>query len=395
MVSPDETSAIEPHQPLLVAIERAGLGLAGRRTARGRAWLPALALLVLALGGCTQLGPSLVKAGRNDYNVAVQQTNDEQVLLNVVRMRYSDNPLWLNVGSVTTQFNFAQGVSGGLDRDVDVLRYGWRVGADVRYSETPTISYSPLKGEQFVRNIMAPMNFRTFMLLANAGWDIERLMRLTVSRINGLGNAPAAEGPTPRTAPPYAEFQRAARLLGTLQSSGAIRFRHQEPATRTRPGLFFQPDALDSPEARELRALLGLEVTKRVYDLHILADKPSADSIGIELRSLVEMLNFLSISVEVPARDEEAGRVTVTRDASGQRFDWSRMMDGLFRVRSQGEQPTDAVVAVQYRGAWFFIDDRDIDSKDTFRLLNQVGSILAGETEPSQAPVLTLPVGGG
>ena len=107
------------------------------------------------------------------------------------------------------------------------------------------------------------------------------------------------------------------------------------------------------------------------------------------------MLNFLSTSVEVPARDEEAGRVTVTKDASGQRFDWSRMMDELFRVRSQSEQPTDAVMAVRYRRAWFFIDDNDIDSKDTFRLLHQVGSLLAGNTETSPAPVLTLPVGGG
>ncbi len=265
----------------------------------------------------------------------------------------------------------------------------------MRYSETPTISYAPLKGEQFVRNIIAPMSFRTFMLLANAGWDIERLMRLTVSRINGVANAPGAEGPTPRTAPPYAEFLRVARLLGELQRKGAVRFRYQDPAARARPGLFFDEEAIDWPEVRELRSLLGLEVTKRVYDLHILADQPSADSIGIELRALVEMLNVLSTSVEVPLRDEESGRVTVTRDARGERFEWSQMMDGLFRVRSQGEQPTDAVVAVRYRGAWFFIDDTDIDSKDTFRLLDQVGSILAGETQPSAAPVLTLPVGGG
>ena len=68
---------------------------------------------------------------------------------------------------------------------------------------------------------------------------------------------------------------------------------------------------------------------------------------------------------------------------------------GRRTARGRAWLTTDAVVAVQYRGAWFFIDDRDIDSKDTFRLLDQVGSILAGETAPSPAPVLTLPMGGG
>ena len=70
-------------------------------------------------------------------------------------------------------------------------------------------------------------------------------------------------------------------------------------------------------------------------------------------------------------------------------------MDGLFRIRSQPEQPSDAAVAVRYRGAWFYIDDRDMDSKYTFRLVDQVGSILAGRIEKGPAPVLTLDVGGG
>jgi len=43
----------------------------------------------LTLSGCAQLGPDLVKAGRNDYNKVLAQTEDEETLLNLVRMRYS------------------------------------------------------------------------------------------------------------------------------------------------------------------------------------------------------------------------------------------------------------------------------------------------------------------
>ena len=106
------------------------------------------------------------------------------------------------------------------------------------------------------------------------------------------------------------------------------------------------------------------------------------------------MAHFLSTSVEVPARDRAASRVTVTRTRDGHPFDWSPVMSRLFRVRSQAEQPTDAAVAVSYRGSWFYIDDRDMDSKYTLRLVELTGSILAGDTERGPAPVLTLPVGG-
>ncbi len=353
-----------------------------------------LAFAVL-LSGCTQFGPSLVKVGRNDYNVAIAQTDDEQTVLNLVRIRYADNPLYLEVGSVTTQFNFQQGADADLTRSGEVQRYSWRIGADVRYSETPTISYTPVTGQQFVKNVLTPMGYETFMLLANTGISIDRLLRLTASRMNGLQNAPEAEGPTPAEAPDYVEFARAAALLRELQKKDALRFRYRDPGKDTKPAMFIRPDALDWAETRELRTLLGLEVTKRFYDLHIIADKPNRDSIGIELRSLNRMVHFLSTAVEVPARDEKAGRVMVTKDQNGQRFDWSQAMGGLFRVRSQAEQPTDAAVAVRYRGAWFYIDDRDMDSKYTFRLMEQVGSIQAGEIEKGPAPVLTLPVGGG
>jgi len=47
----------------------------------------ALASILLLLASCVQLGPDLVKAGRNDYNIVVQQTEDEEVILNLVCVR--------------------------------------------------------------------------------------------------------------------------------------------------------------------------------------------------------------------------------------------------------------------------------------------------------------------
>ena len=348
--------------------------------------------IVVFLNACTQYGPSLVKAGRNDYNIAVSQTANEQSLLNLVRLRYSDNPLWLSVGSVTTQFNIGAASSAGVDGD-DNSNYSWALGGAVTYSETPTITYTPVRGEAYVRNILRPMDFETFMLLANSGWDIDSLLRLTASRINGLPNAPTSEGSTPEAAPEYRDFVKAVGLLRELQKKDALRFRYQDPGEDTKPTLYIREAAMDWPETVRLRDLLGITENKRLYDLHIIADKQNESSIGIDFRSLAEMLQFLSTSVQVPQHDLDARRVVITRDDSGRNFNWEDVTDGLFTVHSEEDSPENAAVAVFYRGSWFYISDSDMDTKNTFRLLSMVGSILAGKTEQDPPPVLTIPVG--
>lgn len=347
---------------------------------------------ILFLNACTQFGPGLVKAGRNDYNIAVSQTANEQTLLNLVRLRYSDNPLWLTVGSVTTSYDIASGASAGYSQP-ESGDYNWNIGGAVTYAERPTINYTPVRGEAYVRNILQPMDFQTFLLLANSGWDIDTLLRLTASRINGLPNAPTTEGTTPELAPVYKDFVRAVRLLRVLQTKDALRFRYQDPGTDIKPTIYFREDTLDWPEVAEIRELLGLTQKERLYNLHIIADKQNPNSIGIDFRSLSEMLQYLSTSVQIPQHDVEAGRIVVTRDESGRLFDWKDVTNGLFAVHSQDNSPDNASVAVHYRGSWFYINDSDMDTKNTFRLLSMVGSILAGKTEQDPPPVLTIGVG--
>ena len=85
--------------------------------------------------------------------------------------------------------------------------------------------------------------------------------------------------------------------------------------------------------------------------------------------------------------------VTVTLNDDGTPFDWTQVTGGLLTVKSQETCPFDAFVRVRYRGAWFYIDDTDLDSKSTFGLLNQLFALQSGGAK-SVMPVLTLPVGG-
>ena len=73
-----------------------------------------LATLVLlsAAPGCS-FGPKAVYRTRLPYNEAVKTTSEEQLLLNIVRLRYSDNPSSIAVSSIAAQFELAKKLQPG------------------------------------------------------------------------------------------------------------------------------------------------------------------------------------------------------------------------------------------------------------------------------------------
>ena len=351
-------------------------------------------VIALFLSGCAQLGPDLVRAGRNDYNVVLRQTDDEETLLNLVRVRYGDRPLFLDVSSVSTSFTWTQGASA----DSTVFpsgSSGTEIGiqGNLDYSERPTITYTPLGGADFVKSVLTAADLDTLVLLSNGGWRIDRLLRIMANRMNGLRNAPSASGPTPSEPPQYVSFKRATTLMRAIQRRGALDFGYSDVAGKKTPVMSIAREARDWAETRELKALLGLAPERDTFPLDTEANRPRPNSIGIEMRSLTGMFFFLAHGVEVPSRDQTRGRVMVTRFESGEPFDWNDVVGDVFQIRSKASQPDNAQVAIEYRGSWFYLDDSDLTSKYTLLLVEQLSSLLGGKVE-KESPVLTIPVGG-
>src|ERR1700730_4332599 len=68
-------------------------------------------LLVTAfLTGCSSFGPSALQQSRLQYNEVVKTTTEQQLLLNIVRLRYTDTPSSLAVSAIAAQFERSQGV---------------------------------------------------------------------------------------------------------------------------------------------------------------------------------------------------------------------------------------------------------------------------------------------
>jgi hypothetical protein len=400
-------------------------------------------VLAVVGSGCV-LGPTALEVSRVQYNEVIGKTTDEQLLLNLVRLQYRESPLFLDVGSVSAQFEFAEGasISGTMNEgpnpvNPDVLG----LGATTTLSEKPTITFAPLQGRDFVSQLLSPLTPEAILQLSHSGWSIDRVLRLTVQRINGLDNASRASGPTPDDAPEYEDFARVSQALRELQKQGLLIIGYElreEPtgisipigaasvtdvidaqsrgyAVRvdpTGPNLLLTgrsdvlvwriPDAaVGSPEVREIVELLGLDPRQQCYTVKVsIGGRPEPGvspgerkQVNIATRSLMGALFYLSQAVEVPEAHRSAGVVTNTRTPEGEAFDWAHVTGDLLRIHSQRTPPRHAAVAVRYRGYWFSIDDRDLTSKSTFGFLRQLFALQAGAIE-TKAPVLTLPVGG-
>lgn len=335
-------------------------------------------LAVVLLAGCNALGPSAVEGTRVAYNEVLARTQDEQLLLNLVRLRYVDVPMFLEVASVNTQFEFRANAEVTVDGEFgdSLSEYSGELGVGVAAVEKPTVSYVPLQGNDFVERLMRPFDLDTIVLMTRGGWSAHRVLRACAQSLCGLPNAPTAAGPAPDSEPEYREFNRAVALLREHQK------RRAGGITRDEAGGYHLVVDADLETTPELFALLGL-TDARTAPLRAGARREPG-AVTVETRSMLGAMFYLSQGIDVP--DEHAARGFATRTPGAE---WDETMRDLFHVRTSTSRPDAAAVAVRHRGWWYWIDDGDRSSKATFAMLSYLFAIQSGERD-ARGPALTI-----
>jgi len=395
--------------------------------------------------GCTTLGPYALDQTRLHYNEVIKRTTEEQLLLNIVRLRYTDTPSSLAVSAIAAQFERSLSlqltpffVAGNDASFTAVLPQVLGLGAD-----RPTVSLTPLDDQEFTRKLFTPVPLDGIIYLAKTTWPIATVFRLYLENLNWVSNAQTASGPTPKQAPVVADFLHGMEVLQQLQDRAEIVFGVEEreeqlggplPASAVsardvveaaKNGYAYRPDdqgstwtlvrknqqsvlriapeAVNSPEVQDFVRVFRLRPGLTQYDITQEALNPfpstyppeGVTSLDLETRSLLQALYYVSHGIDIPPEHATGGLVTVTLDATGQAFDWSQVMHGFFRVHwAQGHaRPPGAHVAVKYKDYWFYIEDTDQETKSTFSLLTELARLdLTGKT--GTEPQLILPVGG-
>src|SRR5262249_6134303 len=170
---------------------------------------------------------------RLNYNEVVKTTTEQQLLLNIVRLRYVDTPSSLAVSNIAAQFELtpsAQLVPFFTSAGADVSHSYTSVlpGASVGLSDRPTFSLTPLDDQEFTRKLFTPLTLDGILYLAKTTWPIATVFRLYLENLNWVSNAQTASGPTPKQPPVYADFLRCIAALQTLQDRGQIVFGVEE-----------------------------------------------------------------------------------------------------------------------------------------------------------------------
>ena len=353
---------------------------------------PILVIIFLVLiFGCAKLGPTTLKSERSNYNLAVQRTNDEQLLLNLARLKYRDTPFFMEVSSVATQFTLSTSANASttLEKGVNGL---FGLGGSVGMVERPTVTYSPLQGDQFIQRVLSPLPLQTITLLYHSGWSIERIFQLCFQRMNNIKNAPGASGPTPKKAPQFKKFLAAVKHLRELQSQDVLNLSYKNENESPQIILHITNEGKNLEAAQKFASALNIEPGRKKYVITLSPKQNESEQIRVVTRSLLGVLFYLSQGVEAPEQDVKEGKVTRTLKKSGEVFDWKEVTGDLLRVRSKSNRPDNTTLRVFYRGTWFFIQDSDLKSKSTFSLLSQIFSLQAGKIKDT-TPLLTLPVG--
>src|SRR5512137_2827792 len=72
------------------------------KTTRRQDLLACALVGAVAVAGCTHLGPKTVAVDRFDYSTAIATSWKQQTLLNIVKLRYMDLPVFMDVASVVS-----------------------------------------------------------------------------------------------------------------------------------------------------------------------------------------------------------------------------------------------------------------------------------------------------
>ena len=354
---------------------------------------PLRLILVLAVAfmaaACQTIGPSSVQRDRLDYAGAIAGSWREQTLLNIVKLRYFDAPVFLEVSSVISSYTLQSEVSIAAQSYPFSTSSGSnntnrRLGVSGTYTDRPTISYTPVTGKQYIEKLLRPIPPQAVFAMIQAGHSADYILSLTSRAINDIYNYSASPARRRREDP---AFYRVIEAINRIQQAGALGMR-VEKRGGTEVTLIFFRENVDEDVAKDIhfvRDTLGIKPENKELLLTFGSTPRSGGEITLLTRSMWEILAELSTGVEVPAQDTAEGRATTTPPLSDRPH-----ATPIAHIHSSGEQPADAYAAVRYRDHWFWIDDRDLASKRVFTFLTIFSSIAETGTVP-QIPIITIP----
>jgi len=341
----------------------------------------------LFLAACQALGPTALGVGRSAYNDVIARTESEQTLGLIVRLRYADPFGLLAVTSVTAGLKFSAGAKSevGIGSQTNYAGNLVPFSAMLGYEDSPTIAYSPVDVQSFLREWLTPTTIETLALVLQSLTESE-LIALLVERMNGLRSGTTA------TLEERTAFHRAAILLAELRRHGIASWAQESGAAGRYELILAHYSPTYTGAVGELLQLLklpGHPADGSLIRVPVVLGvrEGTLDGLAMQTRSVAEVMLNVASNIDVPSEHVYAGLVTGPPEAL-------TVPGPLPRIHSSRYAPDRASLAVQHRGWWFYLDDADVASKRTFLQIQVLFlTRLSQATRGAQTtPLLTIPV---
>ena len=262
-----------------------------------------LVVAAAAMPACRAIGPSRVSPDRFDYNQAIARSTNEQMLLNLVRLRYSETPTFLAVSSVLTQYIYSGSLrvagAGGASMGAPL----WSAGGSgaLVYVERPTITYTPLAGDDFATQMLGPISTELLFSLVGSGWPPDLLLLMGLYRINETINVGFQR--TPANIHRFEAFRDLVQQIIALGKRDAIEVQEEPVKGSDEPARFFVFPEDPDPQTRALiqefkeAAAMDPNVNRFRITTHFMNRRP--DEMTLRVRSILELMGFLCQGVAI------------------------------------------------------------------------------------------------
>ncbi|MDR4480516.1 MAG: hypothetical protein R3B37_12345 [Nitrospira sp.] len=381
-------------------------------------------LLVLTLTGC--LSPPTLNRAVLAYDDAINDAISKQLLINIARAHHHEPIHFTGVANVAATFDFrisagaTPALTGEHGRTLVPL-FGGSI------AENPTISITPIEGEEFTKRLLAPFQESKLTLLLRQGVDIDLLLRLMAKelRLKNKGEEVAYRN-SPSDKDGYDMFRKVVLHLSAIQDANRL---YAEVLTFERTWTI--PAEAVTAEgflALEQQYLIAYDSVRRTYmlrkpmsgrvlitnydpatlpeteriRLHETADQRPVNDVSFDiragryggdwplqgdfrLRSFNAMLNFLGLSVD---EDKE---YIVEKDPRTPPVAENpvKTMDLLLLDRA----PDESDLAAQSHGRYYTINSQGPQARwnrEAFKLLSQLFQMTVTDIPRTGVPSITI-----
>lgn len=356
-----------------------------------RIFITSLILILSAfLGGCSHIVKVPLQSDHLGYNRAVNDSINQQLLVNIVRAHFNESALYVSIENVTSRHSYqdAMGYSfflpfnkGGAATQLNTLTLS---GAST-VKEEPSFIYAPQTNDKYAVELLQPLRIKALFLVIESESDIGEILRLMLRRIGPYINFEARPSINPyiRNIRSIKNFIRLTQIISKIYAANDY---NMFLVSNTNPN----KELMKIPIPKNIRLsqaewhlLSSIGIKRGDPYISLCAGNGGRDTVHVQVRSLMNVTDFLSFAV-IPPQSDHTQRILLDGD-NGKTFrQFQRLITKyMIHIRVSPSEPSHPFVAIKRRNMWYYITESDARSKITFRLFRIFNDLTQAATAPN------------